>query len=1370
MVMDEEEFYKTIAQAHIDEIPNYYTLLDEMESDAVKMANGGSAQKRYVAETDYYIFANSDNEAEDKAREVANEIDKKYDNGSNLKHLTEKGFGSTHSRKIFEEGGETSDLGEKIKQYDKFQFEGKRTSQHKGYRVREIFSHFLKEGYSLDQINSALGIIKYSDGGTLFGDVETKKFNDLGLKVLDWQMNDPSVGIREGYVVFEDDNGTARIISWNDAVYFNTKEEIMSHSKIEDEYAKGGKVKGGYMVFNYTDNIYASPEVYRTQKEAKEFIKSFRKRFEKQGYYKTNRLERLNPEHIDLEVIPEDFSPFRKMENGGSTDNGNSIKELDRLVGKGHKEEAIEHWNYVMSDSDKEAVAYSTPNTIDYLFPDEDEFSKGGATKLMAGRERLYEDDKVMLEHNKVSDHYDLRDSQTGMFMEDGGEVDSITLKLIEILNKYNPPKLQWDRGTLWVNAGNGLQKSAITSKFNGYGDAITIGNIVWRGVRSEGAKENIERLTDGNYTVKHDFNKEPYVAKSDYYEDGGMVDSYADGGIIEGELEEAITKLKAVAKKQQFMKDVNSILRSKDDVENKLRALGLSEESIIKAQEPDRYGKFGFPSYALTNNNANLKRLEKRVDMLKDKMGGLMDAELGNEEAYEFDGGEIKVNYPIDRVQILFPNGRTDKETYRLLRKNGWVYSRTNQAFQRKITPQAIRNGVNLFNATKVTPNKEKTMDSEQQKEVVIEETPELVWFTPQALKVVPKHQRGIIKGALEEFQDAIIRINKAVEEMPKTYQTDGVKDKMVYLHYFYGNADWYIVEKDMSASVDGHLQDFGYANIGHGAELGYISIKELVGMGNVELDLYFEPRLWSELQEQDIDEDLGVSNEEDIEEDLSPSDDEYPKYNFHNDNMSIVDSKEFIFTKEINILGARLIRGGKYPNEISFKYNKNEFNLFDNGGEFKLDNKTTNEYLGAIYFTEWERKKDPKELAKEVMELVKDSIEETLTEEPIGLVREVVELNPKITRLINFLNENKIPIEKAFRWNDADIEDETMASRNHTLPKSNGTTLWQIALKYGGGNIDVANSGRESRVTWDGGDLLEAIKEFYATKNMEVKLTIEEPIEEATPTAIFKGTEITAYENPYELNRAIESMIDEKGDVRENYNADEIEFMGYYSGYGGLEKFGAKGKGLLYEYFTPTEICEKMMALAYEYGYGTIGDNSILEPSVGTGNFLKYAPANVKIDAYEINIYSKQICQILYPHAEVTLRSFEENFIKNNLSVKGKTDDIHKYSLVIGNPPYGVVGGKYMGMGEKKYTKASNYTEYFITRGLDMLVSGGILMYIVGAEQKNGGKLFLDSGDSKVKQEIFAKADLMDAYRLPTNIFERTGVSSEILVFKKR
>lgn len=266
-----------------------------------------------------------------------------------------------------------------------------------------------------------------------------------------------------------------------------------------------------------------------------------------------------------------------------------------------------------------------------------------------------------------------------------------------------------------------------------------------------------------------------------------------------------------------------------------------------------------------------------------------------------------------------------------------------------------------------------------------------------------------------------------------------------------------------------------------------------------------------------------------------------------------------------------------------------------------------------------------------------------------------------------------------------------------------------------------------------------------------------------------------VSDYKNPYLLNRAIEELLDYR--IQENYTPDEINFISYYSGYGGLDKMGTFSdeeiKGLLYEFYTPDEVVQKMWGLAYKYGYGAIGDNSVFEPSVGIGAFLKYAPENVYVAANEINKYSAMICEILYPNVQTTLMPFEKNFISKNLSMRKNIEGLKKYSLVIGNPPYGKLGDKvgiYMPMGEDKYSGAANWAEYFLFRGIDLLQKDGLLIYVIGAEQYNGGSLFLDSPLTKTKKAIFEKADLIDAYRLPNKIFERTGVSSEIVIFRKR
>jgi outer membrane protein assembly factor BamD (BamD/ComL family) len=96
--------------------------------------------------------------------------------------------------------------------------------------------------------------------------------------------------------------------------------------------------------------------------------------------------------------------------------------------------------------------------------------------------------------------------------------------------------------------------------------------------------------------------------------------------------------------------------------------------------------------------------------------------------------------------------------------------------------------------------------------------------------------------------------------------------------------------------------------------------------------------------------------------------------------------------------------------------------------------------------------------------------------------------------------------------------------------------------------------------------------------------------------------------------------------------------------------------------------------------------------------------------------------------------------------------------------------MAGIYAGMGEKSYTKANNYIDYFISRGLDLLKTDGLLIYVIGTEVAAGGIPFLAQNTNPVKKAIAAKADLVDAYRLPNGLFERTDVLTDIVVFKKK
>jgi len=257
-----------------------------------------------------------------------------------------------------------------------------------------------------------------------------------------------------------------------------------------------------------------------------------------------------------------------------------------------------------------------------------------------------------------------------------------------------------------------------------------------------------------------------------------------------------------------------------------------------------------------------------------------------------------------------------------------------------------------------------------------------------------------------------------------------------------------------------------------------------------------------------------------------------------------------------------------------------------------------------------------------------------------------------------------------------------------------------------------------------------------------------------------------VQTFINDHARNKEIEKLIDHIVNNDIQASDEEKEFLNKYSGSGGLQKQGAEGKGIMTEYYTPDEVVQKMWDLAYMHGFKDGG--CILENSVGTGRFLQYAPANSHVNAFEINRYSYLITKILYPSVNVRNIPYENNFIDGaNFSVKDNVTP--QYDLVIGNPPYGTFNSEHSNT-EKKYTRAANLTEYFITRSLDELKSGGILVYIIGSAVENGGVPFLSSGKTQCKELITKKAKLVDAYRLGNKIFKYTSVLADMVVFQKR
>ena len=194
-------------------------------------------------------------------------------------------------------------------------------------------------------------------------------------------------------------------------------------------------------------------------------------------------------------------------------------------------------------------------------------------------------------------------------------------------------------------------------------------------------------------------------------------------------------------------------------------------------------------------------------------------------------------------------------------------------------------------------------------------------------------------------------------------------------------------------------------------------------------------------------------------------------------------------------------------------------------------------------------------------------------------------------------------------------------------------------------------------------------------------------------------------------------------------------------------------EGRGILDEYYTDEKIVNAVRNLIKDQLQNKV-EISVLEPSVGTGNFLyalKDLDPKARITTFEINDTTAKIAKIFHPEAEINLRSFETEFIDG----KGnKKDFSQQYDLVIGNPPYGEHRGLYKGLGEEP--KISKYEDYFVKRSLDSLKPNGILAMVLPSGWLN-------------RQKKLENAELFKAFRLPTGAFAGTQIGTDIIILKK-
>lgn len=264
--------------------------------------------------------------------------------------------------------------------------------------------------------------------------------------------------------------------------------------------------------------------------------------------------------------------------------------------------------------------------------------------------------------------------------------------------------------------------------------------------------------------------------------------------------------------------------------------------------------------------------------------------------------------------------------------------------------------------------------------------------------------------------------------------------------------------------------------------------------------------------------------------------------------------------------------------------------------------------------------------------------------------------------------------------------------------------------------------------------------------------------------------------YANQLALNNAIADFV--RGVKPGSGLSDrQKEWIKRYSGDGGLAKFGASGKGVLYEFYTNDWISSIMYRLAVKHGYK---GGPVLEPSVGTGRLLQDLPDGTYVRAFEINPVSAAITTILHGDRlklNLHVGEFEKYWLESprfNAMSRNKHNwderehskpDRYPFKLVIGNPPYGIHKNRYTPL----FTKADGYLGalelFFLYKGVHLLADDGILVYVISSNvMRNGSKEY-----EAQKKPLFDIAEIVDSFHLPP-VFDWSDVPVTFLVLKKR
>ena len=192
---------------------------------------------------------------------------------------------------------------------------------------------------------------------------------------------------------------------------------------------------------------------------------------------------------------------------------------------------------------------------------------------------------------------------------------------------------------------------------------------------------------------------------------------------------------------------------------------------------------------------------------------------------------------------------------------------------------------------------------------------------------------------------------------------------------------------------------------------------------------------------------------------------------------------------------------------------------------------------------------------------------------------------------------------------------------------------------------------------------------------------------------------------------------------------------------------------------FYTPQAIADTIADVLHDR---KVRPRLVLEPSAGMGAFISPVLSNnpkAEVMAFEKDLLTGKMLGHLYPQQKIRTEGFE----------KIEKPFLNHFDLAISNIPFGDFGvfdaefSRSASFGRRSAQKAIH--DYFFLKGLDAVRDGGIVAFVTSQGVLNSSRV-------SVRNEMFSKANLVSAIRLPNNLFTDnagTEAGSDLIILQK-